>query len=132
MSGQMVHLEHTQIETHTVPDGTETYTDSEGNTQTRQRTTAVQVEMHYHNGTLRVDANSKKRMAAGFNPSIFYTDGHGIAVAPHTGKQHNITNSTTIKGETMGVNNAMEETARTRELFNDSGNKAIWTNRLAG
>ena len=120
------------METHSVPDGTETYTDSEGNSQTRTRYSSVQVEMHYHNGTLQVGANSNKRMAAGFSPSIHYTDGHGVAIAPHTGKHHNITNSTTISGASMGVNTAFEETPRIRELFEDSGNKAIWTNRLSG
>jgi hypothetical protein len=32
----------------------------------------------------------------------------------------------------MGVNTAFDETARIRELFEDPGNKAIWTNRLNG
>ena len=92
LNGQMCHLEHQRMESHSVPDGTETYTDSEGRTHTRTRYTTVQVLMHYHNGTMSVGANSSKKMAAGFKASLRYTDGHGVATAPHTGQKHQIHN----------------------------------------
>jgi hypothetical protein len=130
MAGQMVHLEHTQMESHSVEDGQETYTDGEGNTQTKTRYTTVQVEMSYHNGTLSVGANNSKPMAPGFKPSIYYTDGHGVAIAPHTGEHKTIHNSTTISGGQMGVDNSFEENDRIRELFN--GNVSQWQDNLAG
>lgn len=90
LSGQLVHLEFDRWETHRVEDGTETYTDSEGHRRTRTRYSSVKVHMFYHNGTLRVAANSNLTMAPGFKVSISYSDGHGTCTAPHTGELKHI------------------------------------------
>ena len=87
-----VHNPFTRTEHHSVPDGTETYTDSEGNTHTRTRYTTVPVQMTYTNGVMHVSAKTDKEYSRGFGANLRYTDGHGIAVAPHTGQHHTIHN----------------------------------------
>ena len=96
LAGCTVHFEITRTETHTIPDGTETTKDAEGNTVTKQRMTAVQVQMYYHRGTVRVGANRNKPYSAGFSASINYSDGHGRARAPHTGQVHEVHGSCSI------------------------------------
>lgn len=127
LSGQKVHLEHVQMETHTVPDGMEEYKDSEGNTQTRQRMTAVSVEMHYSDGVLSVKSNKEHvAWAAGFHASIHYTDGRGEAIAPHTGQRHVVSGSTTIGHDAMGIDDNFSDTGRLRELFMHPANQPLW------
>lgn len=123
LNGQMCHLEHQRMETHTVPDGTETYTDSEGHTHTRQKYASVQVLMHYHNGRMSVAGNSSKRMAPGFKAALHYSDGHGVAVAPSTGQHHNITNSYTMPMSEFGMNQTFRMTSRLQELFDNNRGK---------
>ena len=91
-----MHFPITRIETHSIPDGTETTRDAEGNTVTKQRFANVQVEMRYTSGVVRVKANRNKDMAAGFNASINYNDGVGHARAPHTGQMHEVHGSCSV------------------------------------
>jgi len=93
LTGEQVYYPHQRTESHSVPDGTETYTDSEGKTHTRTRYTTVQVLMTYTNGVMRVTGKNKKAYARGFYATLSFSDGHGVAIAPHTGKHHQIRNS---------------------------------------
>lgn len=113
MNGERVHLEHTQTETHTVPDGFEEVEDEEGNVEKRQVYSSVTVEMSYHNGTLHVGRNGDSEWSAGFSPRVSYSDGHGEATLPRTGEEHQFRNmSTSIGGESIGVTDTFEETPR--------------------
>lgn len=96
LAGCQVHFPITRIETHSIPDGTETTRDAEGNTVTKQRFANVQVEMRYTSGTVRVKGNKNKEWAAGFNASINYNDGIGHARAPHTGQMHEVHGSCSV------------------------------------
>ena len=117
LHGQMCRLEHQRDEMHSVPDGTETYTDSEGNQHTRTRYTTVSVRMSYTNGRMSVSANSDKQMAAGFKAALHYSDGQGVAIAPHTGQHHTIHNSYTMPMSEFGMDQTFRMTARLNELF---------------
>lgn len=81
-------------ETHKVEDGTETYTDAQGNKKTRTKYASVKVWMTYSKGKLSISSNNDKlAMQAGFKFKLTLTDGIGEAVAPTTGKRHTIRNT---------------------------------------
>lgn len=133
LHGQQVHNPFQQMETHTVRDGTESVqvTDDEGNTHTeeRPRFTAVQVLMTYTNGTMNVSANTDKPYSAGFKVSLVYSDGHGIAVAPHTGENIPVTNSYTMAGsdERFGLRDDFSLTPQLNKILNETPeNTAKW------
>jgi hypothetical protein len=131
LDGQLVHLEHEQWETRTVEDGTETYKDSDGNTRTRTRYSSVKVLMHYHNGTISVVAKEKLPYSRGFTASIHYTDGHGVAVAPHTGQHHNVTGSTSLGMEALGIDKDFNPNGQKYGIMlNDPQNVPKWQQGL--
>lgn len=93
VTGAYVSNPFTRMESHTVEDGQEHYTDSEGRSHTRTRYTSVQVLMSYTQGKMNVKTTGGSAYARGFKASLHYTDGSGTAIAPHTGQAHHITNS---------------------------------------
>lgn len=114
LHGKTVHLEYQCYETHSVPDGHETYRDNEGNERTRPRMSSVSVLMSYHCGTFAIANNKssdcmnpKHEWSAGFKPTLHYEDGHGVAIAPHTGASHNVRGSRTIGREEIGLDDEM-------------------------
>lgn len=103
LEGSTVYCPFTRWESHSVEDGTESYTDDKGNTKHRTRYSTVQVEMRYTNGTLDVVKNTRKVMSAGFKVKVAFSDGVGVAVAPRTGHRHTIHNSCTLVNEELGL-----------------------------
>jgi hypothetical protein len=97
------HLE--RWEQHQVPDGTEEYKDSEGNTQTRQKYATVDVYMTYSKGHVSIGMNYDLAMQAGFKFGLNLTDGHGVATAPSTGEEHEIHYSITLGRADIGIDN---------------------------
>lgn len=74
-----------RTERHSVPDGWETYKDSQGKTRRRRRYSMVNVLMTYTRGTVHITGNYDLEMAAGFNFVLHLTDGTGVGVGPRTG-----------------------------------------------
>jgi hypothetical protein len=56
-----------RLETETVEDGTETYRDSDGNTQTRTVYSTVTFNVYYKSGVIAVTGDTDKVLTAGFN-----------------------------------------------------------------
>jgi len=132
LSGCTVRFEFTRMETHSIPDGTETSKDAEGNTVTKQRFANVQVRMHYTQGTLRVGANTKKDWAAGFKVSVSFSDGHGRARAPHTGQMHDVHGSTTLGHSGLGILDSFDMTPDLQRLLMHPQNRPQWESRMPG
>ena len=123
--GGNIHLPFNRVETETVRDGTRTehYTDSEGNQQTREvpNYSTVSFTCYYSHGNIIVRAESAKRMAAGFNVSMNYADGHGTARLPNTGQTHYFTNRCASMGhDHIGLNYDMEESSTLKTMFHQT------------
>jgi hypothetical protein len=84
--------------------------------------------MTYTNGTFGVAANRKRDMADGFRCSLHYEDGHGIAVAPHTGEHVQVTNSHTSEHDELGINDDFNATAKLNELL--QRNQGVWQRNI--
>ncbi|MCV5232685.1 hypothetical protein OFC56_36565, partial [Escherichia coli] len=82
-----------------------TVSDGSGGTRTETRTrySKVQVLMRYSKGRFRVGTSRADVLSEGFRPSLHLTDGYGIAVAPHTGKRHEIHNTCTVGESVLGI-----------------------------
>ncbi len=103
VSNGCVHYEFSQMETHKVQDGFETYyeTDANGNRVQKQRPRMinVQVEMFYHYGTMGIGSRvSSDTFSNGFDPSLSFHDGHGEVLLPNTREMHYFTNMSTTFG----------------------------------
>lgn len=81
-------------------------------------------------GTFGVSTNTKRPMSAGFKASIHYSDGHGVATAPSTGEQHQISNSCTVGHSEIGLTDEFVVTNRLRELLEDGDNQKKWREGL--
>lgn len=68
--------------------------------------------MSYHNGTLNISRKFDGEFSAGFNVSMFFTDGHGIAVAPSTGESHQVHGSTTLGHDKLEITNDFAWTSK--------------------
>ncbi|KAG7388239.1 hypothetical protein PHYPSEUDO_012897 [Phytophthora pseudosyringae] len=123
-----IHFPFTRQEQATVEDGTVTRTDSEGKTHTETRYSTVTFTCHYTCGVIHVASKgdaSKRVMAEGFDVSMTYRDGHGDAVAPHTGKVHHLQNRVAIMGPGhVGLTPAMDESEQLRTIFEQT--KGEW------
>eukprot|EP01138_Halocafeteria_seosinensis_P005902 gb/GECG01006034.1/.p1 GENE.gb/GECG01006034.1/~~gb/GECG01006034.1/.p1 ORF type:complete len:667 (+),score=120.18 gb/GECG01006034.1/:1-2001(+) len=117
-------------EQHRVPDGTETYKDSKGNTHTRQKYATVNVLITYSKGHLAIGMNYDLEMQSGFKLTLKLTDGTGVAVAPSTGQRHTINTTATLTREELGINNEFKECDALRQLFNNHPNNKIWPEGL--
>ena len=123
LSGEQMHLEFDRIEKRTVPDGTETYRDSDGNTKTRTVYSTIDVHMFYHNGRVGVGAVDDKPMARGFKATMSYNDGHGRARKPRTGEMAEFTNeSTTIGHGELNIDYDFTQQGKLNELLTDQAN----------
>ena len=123
LSGEKMHLEFDRVEKRTVPDGTETYRDSDGNTKTRTVYSTIDVHMFYHNGTVGVAAVDSKPMARGFNATVSYNDGHGRARKPRTGQMAEFTNeSATIGHGELNIDYDFNQKGKLNELLTDPAN----------
>jgi hypothetical protein len=121
--GEKLHLEFDRIEKRTVPDGTETYRDSDGNTKTRTVYSTIDVHMFYHNGVAGVSAVDSKAMARGFNATFRYNDGHGRARKPRTGEMAEFANqSTTIGHSELNIDYDFTQQGKLNELLSDPEN----------
>jgi len=117
-----INFPFSRIETETVRDGTktETYTDNDGNEQTREvpNYSTVRFTCYYTNGRINVGANTERKMAAGFIVTMSYYDGHGSAVLPKTGQTHHFSNRTAQMGQShIGLHDDMNETPTLRSIF---------------
>ncbi|CAD7927441.1 unnamed protein product [Amoebophrya sp. A25] len=118
-----------QIESETVPDGTEEYQDSEGNTKTRVVFSTVTFTCYYTNGKVALGANTSKAMAAGFKLSMTYCDGYGDAIKPRTGEPVHFSNRVCTKGrDHLGVDDSFDTNGRMSEVFAASGH--LWRDQL--
>ena len=118
----LIHWPFTQTEVHHVPDGThtETYTDANGNVQTKvvQDYSDVSIEMHYTNGVITIGANTDKLQAAGFKFSMDYNDGYGHAIKPRTKESYDPKNYHTVKGPGhVGLNDTFDPNDQLNKLF---------------
>ncbi|KAG3149817.1 hypothetical protein PI126_g11839 [Phytophthora idaei] len=112
----------------TVEDGTVTRTDSEGNSHTETRYSTVSFTCYHTYGVIHVatkgDTN-KRIMAEGFDVTMTYRDGHGDAVAPHTGKVHHLQNRVASMGpDHIGLSSTMDESEQLRTIFEQT--KDVW------
>mmetsp|Transcript_77 Transcript_77/g.148 ORF Transcript_77/g.148 Transcript_77/m.148 type:complete len:945 (+) Transcript_77:2-2836(+) len=122
-------LPFSQMETETVPDGTETYRDSEGKTQTRTVYSTVTFECFYTNGTVSVAANTNKEMAPGFNCTMLYCDGYGDGIKPRTGQPFHFANRRTTKGrEHVGIDDSFDMNERMGEVLAIS--ESLWAPQM--
>lgn len=132
--GVQIHFPFSRQETVTVEDGTvtRTVTDSQGHTTTRTETryTTVAFTCHYTLGVISVRANSKDHvMADGFAVLMTYRDGHGDAVAPHTGKTHHQTNRVAAMGpEHIGLTHEFLESPQLQHILTQT--QAHWVPAL--
>ncbi|KAG4042929.1 hypothetical protein PC123_g21591 [Phytophthora cactorum] len=112
----------------TVEDGTVTRTDSEGNSHTETRYSTVSFTCYYTYGVIHVATKgdtSKRIMAEGFDVTMTYRDGHGDAVAPHTGKVHHLQNRVASIGpDHIGLSSTMDESEQLRTIFEQT--KDVW------
>ena len=141
-----------------VPDGMEEYTNDKGERRTRERRTAVsvrcaptpppnipthphptphpqpqphmQVTMYYSQGTFSATERRSDVMAEGFSVSLTLTDGHGTAVAPHTGMRHEIRNTCTVGEDVMGITTEYAMTAPLSALL--GRNAMAWQTNIGG
>eukprot|EP00753_Platysulcus_tardus_P017597 PLAT6443.10.p1 GENE.PLAT6443.10~~PLAT6443.10.p1 ORF type:complete len:1759 (+),score=1054.57 PLAT6443.10:35-5311(+) len=125
--GMLMHREMERDERHTLQDGTST--DAEGNTHPVYST--VTVHMYYHNGTLGVSADRDRPMAAGFNVSMQYNDGHGIAHLPRTGERKEVHGSCCISAGELGLGPEMQLTPSLSSWFMAAENRCKWEGGVA-
>ncbi|KAL4133984.1 hypothetical protein PRIC2_004298 [Phytophthora ramorum] len=116
----------------TVEDGTVTRTDGQGHTHTETRHTTVSFMCYYTWGVIHVATkgdSTKRIMAEGFDVSMTYRDGHGDAVAPHTGKVHHLQNRVAVMGPNhVGLTSAMEISDKLSVIFEQTA--VVWQSGL--
>ena len=127
-AGTRLHLHHTERRSYTLPDGTETYKDSNGNTQTRTVYSTITVTLTFERCAVLLQSADSKRMARGFAWDVRFSDGHGSGVLPRTGQRKDFHNQvTTLSPEYLGFSVKFEANGRmARELMTRAANQSIF------
>ena len=93
-SGELVRHHHECDRIFHVPDGTHEETDHRGETRTVQDYSDITVHLTFHEGQMHIRSEDDKNLwSAGFDPWLFYCDGHGQARKPRTGEMFYATNA---------------------------------------
>ena len=93
-SGELVRHHHECDRIFHVPDGTHEETDHRGETRTVQDYSDITVHLTFHEGRMHIRSEDDKNLwSAGFDPWLFYCDGHGQARKPRTGEMFYATNA---------------------------------------
>lgn len=71
-----------------VPDGTESYTGSDGKRQTRTVYSNITIDMHYSKCKFQLLVNDDISHSSGFDLALLYGDGYGKAKKPRTGDMY--------------------------------------------
>lgn len=131
LEGELVYCPLDRMETHSVEDGTETYTDKDGHRKSRTRYSNVQVLMHYTNGRMGIGRASKGGEAAqGFSPVLHYSDGQGQARAPHTGQMKQIHGSCDMGAEALDITNEYRVFGKLEMILGHPNNSNIIQGKL--
>ena len=77
-----------RMESRTVADGTDSYTDSEGKRHTKTHYSTINILMTYTLCYVGIKVNTELSHSAGFEVGIHYKDGSGAARKPRTGEMH--------------------------------------------
>ena len=98
-SGELVRHHHECDRIFHVPDGTHEETDHRGETRTVQDYSDITVHLTFHEGQMHIRSEDDKNLwSAGFDPWLFYCDGHGQARKPRTGEMFHVTNERVTLG----------------------------------
>ncbi|KAG6572718.1 white protein [Phytophthora cinnamomi] len=112
----------------TVPDGYIQTTDQNGNTQTTPRFTTVTFTCYYTNGVIGVGTKGDEKgriMAEGFDVTMTYRDGHGKAIAPHTGMVFEQSGRVAVMKEShIGLTSTMLESKELTTIFEQT--REVW------
>lgn len=120
--GGLIHKPFVREESESVPDGTESYTetDSQGRTHRKTRTvySRVYFDCHYTQGQILVSGQTDKVMSAGFDVTMNYRDGAGSAVTPRTHRHVDFHDRVAVMPqEHIGLENSMDESPSLAQLF---------------
>lgn len=123
-----INFPFSRLEQVTVPDGVVQTTDVNGTTHTHPRFSTVTFTCYYTNGVIGVGTNGDAKgriMAEGFRVSMTYRDGHGKAVAPHTGIVFEQSGRVAVMGAAhIGLTSLMVESEELRRIFEQT--KEVW------
>ncbi len=130
--GIKLHLHHTERRSYTLPDGTETYTDSNGNKQTRTVYSTITVTLTFKRCSVNIRQADAKQMSRGFDWNVAFADGSGSGVLPRTGQRKYFNNeTTTLSPNYLGFSIKFEVQGRmAKELITRSENRAIFKTSL--
>ncbi|CAD7955279.1 unnamed protein product [Amoebophrya sp. A120] len=129
LSGGEFELPFSRQESETVPDGTRTVTDKDGNSHQEQVFSTVTFECYYTNGAVNVGANTDKKFAAGFDVSMTYRDGYGDAIKPRTCEPVHFSNRVATLGrDHVGLDSSFDLTDRMNEVF--AASQHLWEPQL--
>jgi len=130
---QLLHLHHTERRSYTFPDGTETYRDSNGNTQTRTVYSTITVTLTFQRCRVDLEDADANTMARGFSLQVRFADGHGSGVLPRTGQRKELRNQvTSLSADYLGFSIKYEANGRlAKELLTRGENRAIYKSTLS-
>ena len=99
-----------RAESRRVPDGTEQYTNSKGETKSRTAYSNITINMHYTLCYVSITTeNDKIEMACGYKLGFMYADGYGEARKPRTGEMYHEKNTKAEMDLThVGFNNKFQ------------------------
>lgn len=130
MSGATFHWPFSRVESETFADGTQTTTDSEGNSHTTTVYSTVEFEVFYTQCSVSVSTDdSSKLMAAGFKVAANYCDGYGEAHLPRTGRTEHVSGrSCSMPPSHLGISEDCQPCGSSDAMFEASVD--VWEPQL--